>query len=67
MLEYLNKAVKIKMKCYKNSTHDINFTFNRVCTTNLTVRTLCSKLEYTFREDILGTHSTTNTSSNIFS
>ncbi len=67
MLEYLNKVVKIKIKCYKNSTYNINFTFNRVCTTNLTVRILRSKLEYIFGEDILGIHSTTNTSSNIFS
>ncbi len=66
MLEYLNRAVKIKIKCYKNSTYDVNFTFDRVCTTNLTVRTLCSKLEYVFREDMLGTHSTTNASSDIF-
>ena len=67
MLEYLNRAVKIKIKCYKNSTYNVNFTFNKVCTTNLTVRTLRSKLEYIFREDILGTYSTANTSSNIFS
>ena len=67
MLEYLNKAVKIEIKCYKNLTYNVNFTFNKVCTTNLTVRTLRSKLEYIFREDILGTYSTANTSSNIFS
>ncbi len=66
MLEHLNRAVKIKIKCYKNSTYDVNFTFDRVCTTNLTVRTLRSKLEYTFGEDIPGTHSTADTSSNIF-
>ncbi len=67
ILEYLNRAVKIEIKCYKNLTYDINFTFNRVYTTNLIVRTLCSKLEYVFGEDMLGTHSTANTSSNIFS
>ncbi len=54
------------MKCYKNSTYDINFTFDRVYTTNPTVRTLRSKLEYVFEEDMPGTHSTADASSDIF-
>jgi hypothetical protein len=55
-LEHLNCSCKIEMKCYKNSTHDTDVIFNRVCLSNATVRTLRGKMEHTFGEEMPGAH-----------
>ncbi len=55
-LEHLNGSCKIEMKCYKNSTHDVDLIFNRVCLSNTWIRLLRTKLEDVFGEDISGHH-----------
>jgi hypothetical protein len=57
-LEHLNGSCKIEMKCYKNSTHDADITFNRVCLSNTWVRALRERLEATFGEHMPGAHTT---------
>jgi hypothetical protein len=66
-LEHLNGSCKIEMKCYKNSTHDTDITFDRVCLTNTWVRILRTKVEGAFGEYMPGTHTTASTRSDIFS
>ncbi|XTI93487.1 hypothetical protein V2W45_1253232, partial [Cenococcum geophilum] len=65
-LEHLNSSYKIKIKCYKNSTHNTNIIFNRVCLLNATVRTVRSKIEYIFSEEILGAYTWAFTELNMF-
>ena len=57
-LEHLNGSCKIEMKCYKNSTHDVDITFDRVCLSNTWARALRKKVEATFGEHMPGTHTT---------
>jgi hypothetical protein len=66
-LEYLNKSCKIKIKCYKNSTHDIGIIFNQVCLFNTWVQALWAKLEELFGEFMPETHTTTSILLEIFS
>jgi hypothetical protein len=57
-LEHLNCNCKIEMKCYKNSTHNTDIIFNRVCLTNTWLRALRSRMETIFGEDNSGAHTT---------
>jgi hypothetical protein len=66
-LEHLNGSCKIEMKCYKNSTHDVNLIFDRVCLSNTWVRALRAKLEETFGEFMRGDHTSRSTDKEIFS
>jgi len=66
-LEHLNGNVKNEMKCYKNSTHDEEIIFGRVCLTNTIVRTLRSKFERVFGEDMTEKHSTASALQDMFS
>ena len=54
------------MKCYKNSTHDVDIIFNRVCLTNTWVRLLREKLEGTFGENMSGAHTTASAQLDMF-
>ena len=65
-LEYLNSSYKIEIKYYKNSTYNTNIIFNRVCLLNAMVRTVRSKIEYTFSEEILGAYTRASTELDIF-
>ena len=65
-LEYLNGSYKIEIKCYKNSTYNTNIIFNRVYLLNATVRTMYSKIEYIFSEEILGAYTRASIELNIF-
>lgn len=65
-LEHLNGSAKIEMKCYKNSTHDANITFNRVCLSNTWVRALRTSLEEAFGERMPGKHTVASTQLDIF-
>lgn len=65
-LEHLNGSCKIEMKCYKNSTHDVDIIFNRVCLTNTWVRLLREKLEGTFGENMSGAHTTASAQLDMF-
>jgi hypothetical protein len=65
-LEHLNGACKIEMKCYKNSTHDIDTIFNRVCLTNTWVRALREKLEEAFGQPQSGQHTLANAIQDMF-
>ena len=65
-LEHLNGSCKIEMKCYKNSTHDANIIFDRVCLTNTWIRGLRTKIEATFGEDMPGTHTTSSVGMDMF-
>jgi len=56
MLEHLNCACKIEMKSYKNSTHDIDTIFNRVCLCNTWTRALRRRMEDSFGEYMPGAH-----------
>ncbi|XTI95264.1 hypothetical protein V2W45_1212426, partial [Cenococcum geophilum] len=55
-LKYLNSSYKIKIKYYKNSTHNTNIIFNRVCLLNATVRTVRGKIKHIFSKEILSTY-----------
>ena len=57
-LEHLNGSCKIEMKCYKNSTHDTDIIFDRVCLTNTWIRKLRLRIESIFGEDMSGSHTT---------
>ncbi|XTI87264.1 hypothetical protein V2W45_1208257, partial [Cenococcum geophilum] len=65
-LKYLNSSYKIEIKCYKNSTHDTNIIFNRVCLLNAMVRIVRGKIKYIFSEEILGAYTRAFTELNIF-
>jgi len=54
------------MKCYKNSTHNTNIIFNQVCLLNATVRTVRSKIEYIFGEEMSGAYTRASIKLNIF-
>ena len=60
-LEHLNGSCKIEMKCYKNSTHDVDVIFNRVCLSNTWMGLLRSKYERAFGEEMSGAHTTAET------
>ena len=47
-LEHLNCGCKIEMQCYKNSTHDVDMIFDRVCLCNTWIRNLRQSLESVF-------------------
>ena len=66
-LEHLNCNCKIEMKCYKNSTHNVDTIFNRVCLTNTWIRELRYKLEGRYGEYMPGTHSTASALEDMFS
>jgi hypothetical protein len=55
------------MKCYKNSTHDTDIIFDRVCLTNIFVKLLRTIVEGTFGENMSGSHITASAESDIFS
>ena len=65
-LKYLNNSYKIKMKCYKNFTHNTNIIFNWVCLLNATVRTVHSKIKYIFSKEMLSVYIQASTELNIF-
>ena len=65
-LKYLNSSYKIKIKYYKNSTYNINIIFNRVYLSNIQVRALRIKLEYTFSKYISSTYITASIVLDIF-
>lgn len=65
-LEHLNGHCKIDMKMYKNSTHDINTTFDRVCLTNTWMRETRAQLEGAFGSYMSGTHTTAKATREIF-
>jgi hypothetical protein len=65
-LEYLNSSCKIEIKYYKNSTYNTNIIFNRVYPLNAIVRTVCSKIEYIFSEEILGAYTRASIELNMF-
>lgn len=65
-LEHLNGNAKIEMKCYKNSTHDMDIVFNRVCLSNTWTRLLREKFEGTFGEDQTGKHTVASARLDIF-
>jgi len=65
-LEHLNNFCKVEIKCYKNSTHDNDIIFNRICLSNTWIRTLRAKMESSFGEDMPGTHTTANVVTDMF-
>jgi len=65
-LEHLNGSCKIEMKCYKNSTHDVDTIFNRVCLSNSWIRTLREKIEDTFGTENPGKHTNADATLDIF-
>ncbi|TEY66927.1 hypothetical protein BOTCAL_0130g00020 [Botryotinia calthae] len=53
------------MKCYKNSTHDIDIIFDRVCLTNTFQHTLRTVIEAEFGETMSGAHTTRGTAQDV--
>ena len=51
-LKYLNSSYKIKIKCYKNLTYNVDIIFNWVYLLNTQVRALYKRLEAIFGEYI---------------
>jgi hypothetical protein len=66
LIEHLNSFIKIEIKCYKNSTHDINIAFYQVCTTNTTVRAIQSIMENEFGEEMSGAYTTADLARDVF-
>lgn len=64
--EHMNGAIAISLRSYKNSTHDTDIVFNRMCLTNTWMGTLRAKLEQTFGEEMSGAHSTVNVAEDMF-
>ncbi|XTI91946.1 hypothetical protein V2W45_1250057, partial [Cenococcum geophilum] len=58
-LKYLNSSYKIKIKCYKNLTYNIDVIFNRVYLSNTWVKALRKRVEAIFSEYMLRTYTTT--------
>ena len=58
-LKYLNSSCKIKIKYYKNLTHNADIIFNRVCLLNTWVRALRKRLEAIFSEYMPRSYTTT--------
>jgi len=66
-LEHLNGACKIELKCYKNSTHDVDLVLDRICLTNTWNRELRAKIEERFGTYVSGNHSTASAMYDMFS
>lgn len=65
--EHLNGACKIEHKAYKNSTHDINVVFDRICLSNTWQHQLRHELERTFGHPIPGEHTVRDATLDMFS
>ena len=57
-LEHLNASCKIEMQAYKNSTHDVETTFDRVCLSNTWMRRLRKRVESSFGHSPSAEHTT---------
>ena len=66
-LEHLNAGVKIDMECYKNSTHDLDIIFGRVCLSNTFVRELRQQMESAFSPFMPSAHTTPSARLDMFS
>jgi len=65
-LKHLNGSYKIKIKCYKNLTHNVDIIFNRVYLSNTLVRALYKRVEAIFSEYIPRTYTTAATLPDMF-
>jgi hypothetical protein len=65
-LEHLNGSCKINLKVFKNSTHNADIVFDRICLTNTWVNALRSQVERIFGEHMPGTHTTHSTALDMF-
>lgn len=65
-LKHFNGANNIKMKCYKNSTYDIDIIFNRVYTSTTSIHAIRSTLKTQFGGNMPGTHTIIDKSNYIF-
>ena len=66
-LEHLNVACKINMKVYKNSTHNINITFDHLCLSNNWMCKLQEVVEDRFSQPMKGDHTSHSAELEIFS
>jgi hypothetical protein len=66
LVEHFNSFIKIKIKCYKNFTHDIDIAFYRVCITNIIVKAIQSIIKNEFREEILRAYTTVDLIRDVF-
>ncbi|TEY13525.1 hypothetical protein BOTCAL_3082g00010 [Botryotinia calthae] len=67
MQEHMNLGCQIDMQCHKNSTHDIDKIFDRVCLTNTSQRIIRKMVEDAFGETMSGAHTTRSTEKDILS
>ena len=65
-LKHFNGANNVKMKCYKNSTYDIDIIFNRVYTSTTSIHAIRSILKIQSGGNMPGTHTTVDISNDIF-
>jgi hypothetical protein len=65
-LEHLNGSCKINLKVFKNSTHNADIVFDRICLTNTWVNQLRTKVEREFGEYMPGTHTTHSTAEDMY-
>lgn len=66
-LEHDNGGCAISLRSYKNSTHDTDIVFDRMCLSNTFVSTLRKRVERTFGEHMPGSHTTLNVEKDMFS
>jgi hypothetical protein len=59
--EHHNLQIATSLKNFKNSTHDIDIVFDRLCLTNTAIASVRSQLETTFGEYMPGDHTVANT------
>jgi len=65
-LKHLNSSYKIEIKCYKNSTYNIDIIFNQVCLSNTWIRALYKRVEAIFSKYMSRTYTTTTALPDIF-
>jgi hypothetical protein len=65
--EHLNLEIATSLKNFKNSTHDIDAVFNRMCLTNTWIKTVRTKLEGEFGQSRKPNHTTASTAMDMFS
>ena len=65
-LKHLNSSYKIKIKCYKNSTHDTDIIFNWVYLSNVIIKIVHDKMEHIFGKKMSGVYMRASMELNMF-
>lgn len=64
--EHMNGNIAISIRSYKNSTHDTDIIFDRMCLSNTYITSLRSAIEQEFGETMPGTYTTAGVETDMF-